>query len=118
MKWSEVLSNRVSNINKRYTDRMKCVTYMAFSFITFFHILLVLFFFHCMYGCVFCMLLFNFVAYVFFIIMLKYSYCYFVYSYCYVNIFLLLCCALSLLSLCILILMLCILIVMLMYSYL
>ena len=83
------------------------------------------------YGCRFCMLMFNFVYYVFYcyvyiflllclcilIVMFMYSYCYvyaflllcscilimFMYSYCYVYVFLLLC--------------LCILIVMFMYSY-
>ena len=37
--------------------------YMAFSFIILLRVFLVLFY-HCMYGCMFCMLLFNFVSYV------------------------------------------------------
>jgi hypothetical protein len=61
VKWSERLMNRVSIIIKRYTDHMK--------FYSFFHFLLVLL---CItvYGCMFCMLLFNFVYYVFLLLCL------------------------------------------------
>ena len=69
MNYSVSLSNRVSNIIRRYVDHMKFATYMAFLFIIFLDVLLVPFY-HCIYGCIFCMLLFNFVSYVFLLLSL------------------------------------------------
>ena len=47
--------------------------------------------YHCIYGCMFCMILFNFVSFVFLLLCLCILVAMFMYSYCHVYVFLLLC---------------------------
>jgi len=54
---------------------MNFAAYIGFSFIIFYHTFL-FYFYHCMHGRTFCVFLFNFVNYVFCIVMFMYSYCY------------------------------------------
>jgi RsiW-degrading membrane proteinase PrsW (M82 family) len=55
--WS--LEAQVSNIIRSYIDHMKFAFYVDFSFIIFLHVLW-FYFYRCVYGCMFCILLFNF----------------------------------------------------------
>jgi hypothetical protein len=67
VKCSEDFSDRVCTIITRHTDRMQFVAFMFVSFITFF-----CYFgsisYHCVYGCMFCVFLFDFVNYVIFLL--------------------------------------------------
>jgi len=61
VKCSESLSNRLSNIIRGYIDHRKFAAFMAFSFIIFLHVLLVLFFFLSL--CIWLYVLYTFVEF-------------------------------------------------------
>ena len=80
MKWSEGLSNMVSIIVRRYEV---CCLYGLFVY----HILSCSFgsiLYHCVYGCMFCVFLFNSINYVFLLLCLCVLIVMFMY-YCYVR---------------------------------
>jgi len=62
--WIQGLGTRVSIIIRKYISHMRSTDYLAVPFITFYHSYFYILF-HCIYICTFCMLLFNFVKYVF-----------------------------------------------------
>jgi hypothetical protein len=64
VKRSEGFSNRVFIINGRYIDQMKFAVYMDVSLISFFLYSSGSILYYCIHGCMFCMLLSNFVNYV------------------------------------------------------
>jgi len=63
----------VSIIIRRYREHTKFASYMAVTFITFFHILGSVLY-HFIYGCMFCMLLFCKLCILFVIFMYSYRY--------------------------------------------
>ena len=64
VKWRGSLSNRVPITIRRCIDHTKFAAYTVVWFITFFHISIGYISYHCIYGCMFCMLLFNILNYV------------------------------------------------------
>jgi hypothetical protein len=77
-KWSEGLSNAVSIIIRRYIDHI-----WLFLLSHFFPYSSVSILYYCIYSCKFCMLLFNFVKYIF-LLLCNVFFCSFKNSYCYV----------------------------------
>ena len=69
-KWSEGLNKKVSIIIRRYIGQMKLAAYMAVLFITFFPHSSGSVFYHCIYGCMFCVLLFNYYVFLLLCILL------------------------------------------------
>jgi len=76
----KVLVTGCLSLLEDFIDHIKFAAYMAVWFITFFRILLGSVLCHCIYGCMFCLFLLNFVIYVFvllwIIVTFKYFYCY------------------------------------------
>ena len=75
VKWSEGLSNRVSIIIRRYIVQMKAFWLHGCFFYNIFSYYFGSIFYYCIFGCLFCIFLFNFVAYVFLLLcMFRFGY--------------------------------------------
>ena len=64
VKWSEVLNNRASIIIRRFREHMRFAACMVVSFISFSYSFVSILY-HCLYGCMFYIRLFNFLNFVF-----------------------------------------------------